>query len=450
MLEGRARWEERRRQRPDRPWLWRDDWAEGKVVWRALGGRTTWALAIVYNAILGTVALVTPLTQIREASPATLAALALLPLGGLVLIGAAVRRTLRGRDYGLFTLELETVPATPGGQLRGAIQAVCGASPGDGFDVRLTCLRTKVVARTGASSSIGWGANRLTHSRPLWQTVYNTPALPGRDRPDVVTLPVHFDLPDDLPETTRDLPEPFTRLVTRRGGNISICDSLQTMAGLPPVGTEWISWRLAIHGSLPTQLSTCSFDVPVFSTPATESGRAVQPGFEIRRSSFASVGGLRFEPVLGGGSQVVFPARSNFGCALACCLLVAIGSSLVAWVSAGAREIAGVIAALAFLFAGLFVAAVARSVKRIRIGDDEIAVTLGRWGLSRTKRFRTDQVAAIAADGMYGEEEGATFACAIRSRDGRSFRFDTTLGTDTEAETLINEIRDRVGLGSAG
>jgi hypothetical protein len=443
MLEGRARWEERRRREPDQPWLWRDDWAEGRIVWRAIGARPVWILALVFNAVLGAVALFTPFDQVRQARPAAQAALLLLPLAGLLLLAWAARRTLRGRDYGRFALAIETIPATPGGQLRGTVEAVCGEPPRDGFDVRLTCLRTKVTARPGGPG------HRTTHQTPVWQTVYNAPAGPSGERPGAVTIPVHFDIPEGLPETSREIPSPYTALARSRDGSVSISRSLQAMAGLPPLGTEWIEWRLTVQGALPTELSTCCFDVPVFEAPAPESRRSITPSFVARKASFSSVGELRFEPVRSGGSQVVFPAQSNIGWAIVCCLLLAIGAALVAWTSPGARETAGVIAGLAAVFAGLFAAVVLRSVSRIRLSGDELAVTLGRWGLVRTRRWRTDQVAAIAVDGMFGEREGATFACTIRADDGSRFRFDTGLSTDSEVQTLLREIRDRLGLRSA-
>jgi hypothetical protein len=443
MLEGRARWEEKRRQAPDQPWLWRDDWAEGRIVWKAIGVRSVWIFALVFNGILGAVALLTPVEQIKQAGPGARVALALLPLAGLLLLAWAVRRTLRGRDYGRFDLAIETVPATPGGQLRGTVEAVCGEPPREGFDVRLTCLRAKVIARSGGQG------HTTTRYTPVWQTVYNAPAGPSGERPGGVSIPVHFDIPEGLPETSREIPSPYTALARGRDGSVSISRSLQTMAGLPPIGTEWIEWRLTLQASLPTELSTCCFDVPVFEAPAAESRRSATPSFVARPPSFSSAGALRFEPVPSGGSQVVFPARSNLGWAIVCCLLLAIGASLVAWTSPGARETAGVIAGVAVVFAGLFVAAVMRSVNRIRVSGDEIAVTLGQFGLFRTRRWRADQVEAIAVDGMFGEKESSTFACTIRANDGTRFRFDTTLSTDSDVQTLLREIRDRLGLRSA-
>jgi len=443
MLDGRALWEERRRQAPDQPWLWRDDWAEGRIVWQAIGTRSLWILALVFNGFVGAVALLTPVEEIQQAGPGARVALALLPLAGLLLLAWAIRRTLRGRDYGRFVLAIETVPATPGGQLRGTVEAVCGEPPRDGFDVRLTCLRAKVIAGSGGRD------HTTVRYTPVWQTVYNAPAGPSGERPGGVTIPVHFDIPEDLPETSREIASAFATLARNRDGSVSISRSLRTMAGLPPMGTEWIEWRLALQASLPTELSTCCFDVPVFEAPAPESRRSISPSFVARPSSFSSVGALRFEPVPSGGSQVVFPARSNLAWAIVCCLLLAIGASLVAWTSPGARETAGAIAGVAVVFAGLFVAAVMRSVHRIRVSGDEIVVTLGHFGLSRTRRWRADQVEAIAVDGMFGEKESATFACAVRAKDGTRFRFDTTLSTDSDVQTLLQEIRDRLGLRSA-
>ena len=444
MPEGSQRWQARRRQQPEQPWLWRDDWAEREIIWKALGIKTLWIFAIVFNGLVGLFAWVTPSEQLHEAEPAALAAMALFPFVGLVLFAWAIRRTLRGRDYGRFALEIATLPATPGGQLRGSIEASCGGPPKGGFDVHLVCLRNKVISKrktTGSGSTA-----RTTASWPLWQDAYNTPALPSGIRRGAVTIPVHFDIPNDVQETSRDLAAPYYSLLRLRDGSASISRSLRSAAGLPAVGTEWVSWQLTIRSSLPSELSACRFDIPVFMAPAAESQRTMQPSFETRPPSFSSVGPLRFEPLLSGGTQIVFPPRKEIGWALLITLGMAIGASSVAWSSVRFREPASMFALVALVFAGLFAAAVLRSVKRVRICDGELSITLGRWGLSRTKRFRTDQIASIDTDELYGEDEGATFACAIRTKDGTKFRFDSTISSDREVETFLEEVRNRAGL----
>lgn len=446
---GQQTWETRRREKPDQPWLWRDDWSEGKVVWKALGVRSVWTMAITFNLILGIAALATPGDQIRGASAAAKVALALLLFGGLVLFAWAVRRSLRGPAFGRFALELETVPAAPGGQLRGSIEAFCGGPPRGGFDVRLTCLRTKVVRNPGSPSSrVGSATTRLTHSTPLWQSAYNTPARPNHSSRDAVGIPVHFDLPEDVAETSRDLAAPYDSLARERDGSISVARSLRAMSGLPPLGTEWIHWQLAVQGAVPTELSTCVFDVPVFAAPAEASTRTRSRSFEARPPSYSAVADLRFEPVASGGSQVAFPRRTNLGVALVCCLAAAAGASLLGWLSPGAREGAFMVGLVAVVFAGLFGAAVLRSVSRIQIREDRLDVSLGFWGLRRTKRFQRDQIAAIEADGMFGEREAATYALVLRSLDGTSFRFDSTLASEAEVEILLQEIRTRAELPS--
>jgi hypothetical protein len=99
---------------PAGPWLWRADWAAGRVddstqatMWSAWVFATLWNLISIPGAILGVRA------AVREAKPAGYTAL-LFRMVGIGLLAWAVRGTIRYRRFGASRFELSTRPGIVG------------------------------------------------------------------------------------------------------------------------------------------------------------------------------------------------------------------------------------------------------------------------------------------------------------------------------------------------
>jgi hypothetical protein len=116
------RTEQLQAEHPADPWLWREDWASGQV--NGTSGSSLlglWIRATLFNAISWITVIFLPWQQYRR-EPVTLIG-CVFPLLGINALVWAVRKTLARRQFGKTFLELATLPAPLGRELRGAIHA---------------------------------------------------------------------------------------------------------------------------------------------------------------------------------------------------------------------------------------------------------------------------------------------------------------------------------------
>ena len=173
---------------PDQPWLWREDWAAGRVKWS--GGKSTaisWVFAVFWNVISIVITAVVVPQEWTKGNHIVLLVL-LFPLIGLAMLVSAVRNTLAWRRFGQCVFEMAAVPAALGGTLEGLIQTGTRLSLEHGLHLRLSCIRR---------TTTGSGKNRSTHEEILWQDekfLKPTPASPNRS-PDIPASPFISNCP---------------------------------------------------------------------------------------------------------------------------------------------------------------------------------------------------------------------------------------------------------------
>ena len=142
------------------PWMWRADWAAGKI---EDSNRSTmfaaWLFAALWNLISLPAGFFGVRQALREESYGMLFVL-IFPAVGLGLLVWAIRATIRYRRFGVSRLELAAVPAPVGRSLRGTVVASGGLEVHGGLCVTLACVR-RVTS--------GAGKNRSTSERVLWQ-----------------------------------------------------------------------------------------------------------------------------------------------------------------------------------------------------------------------------------------------------------------------------------------
>lgn len=144
----------RRVAKPDEPWLWRDDWANGYVE-DHLAARSFFLLgfAIVWNTIVAVTILVIWRAGQVHFQPAMLA-IALFPLIGLGLLIAACYQLWRRHKYGRSRLRLNTVPIEPGVPFSGEVETHVTDLPENGFVLELRCLEHVTSARNSHESTL--------------------------------------------------------------------------------------------------------------------------------------------------------------------------------------------------------------------------------------------------------------------------------------------------------
>jgi hypothetical protein len=207
-----------RAQNPDKPWLWRKDWAAGAAQ-ESGSARLAflWMFAVLWNAVSIPAAFVLPLREARQQP--VLYVVLIFPLIGLALLFAALYGTLRRMRYGASVCHLDRVPIAPGQAFHGEIDTHVHEPPPNGFLVRLSCVR-RVSRGRNSTESLLW--------RDEQTVAYAAPSPAG------MRVPFTFTLPRDA--------EP-------------------TALTAPGVSTYW---RLDIRAEVPGIDYAAMFDLPVF------------------------------------------------------------------------------------------------------------------------------------------------------------------------------------------
>ncbi len=176
---------------PEQPWMWRDDWAQGRVnshTKKAQAG--IWFFAIFWNLVSSPVLFFIP--EEARRNPVALIGL-LFPIIGVGMLVWAARTTMRARRFGATYLEMSPLPAVPGGRVGGTIHARVSTPPAQGVMLRLTCL-----GRTTSSH----GKDRSTSETILWREERSLTANEVMLAGGEASIPVRFALPADALVTT--------------------------------------------------------------------------------------------------------------------------------------------------------------------------------------------------------------------------------------------------------
>ena len=297
VVAGRRRLEETtalKARNPAAPWLWRPDWAAGRVddssratMWLA------WVFAALWNLISAPSAVLALRSSAWREKPAVLLVL-LFPAVGVGLLVWAIRATLRYRRFGISRLELSTRPGVVGHSLAGTVRATITLRPTEGFQVALRCVHR---VTTGAR-------NRSTTETILWEEERRVAGQLSRDSAGMGTaIPVAFAIPPDA--------EP--------------CDDRDS--------DDRILWRLDVSAGVPGIDYASSFEVPVFRTDlsaqpptATEAALAAPVAVDSYRQPADS----RIEvTTTRRGTEILLPAARNPGAATGITLFLALWSGVI-------------------------------------------------------------------------------------------------------------------------
>jgi hypothetical protein len=329
----------------------------------------------------------------------------LFPAVGIGLLAWAVRSTLRYRRYGTSRLELTTVPAPVGRELRGIVVASGLLETRETLGVTLTCVRR--VTR-------GAGKNRSTTETVLWQEEQRVRGTQSRRAEGMVTsVPVAFRIPADAEPA--DSTDPRDQVV----------------------------WRLAVSADVPGVDYHSAFEVPVFRTAddgggdgEAASSLAVQPFVQPPSSRIKVTRNRR-------GTEIVFPAARNPGASAGLTAFLAIWL-LVVWALVHFE------APLLFrvIFAGfalLLVAAAAGSwfsVSRVSIGDGSVTVARGLFVPWREQRLAAGDIAEVRT--RIGMQVGGTpyYDLMLVGNNGRKVPAGRAIRDKREAEWLADTVRE--------
>lgn len=398
---------------PASPWLWRPDWASGRIV---DSGRVTMFTAWVFAAFWNLISLPTGFLGVRaavqEGKPEALLAL-LFPLVGIGLVGWAVHATLRYRKYGVSRLELSTIPGAIGRTLTGMVRAPAGMQADSGFEVTLTCVR-RVRTRSGKNTS--------TSESVLWQDERVVSGEPSRGAAAMEThIPVAFRLPPDA--------QP--------------CDDTDS--------NNRVLWRLRLSASVPGVDYEAQFEVPVFRTSASdqplsaEEERIIQhslvgAGYEQAADSRIVVTSNRR------GTEMLFPAARNPGAATSVTLF------LLLWLGCiglqlyfRAPLVFPILTGLVGVLILVGVLDLWLGVSRVRVDGGTLAWATGYLIPGRERTLPKSDIADVVV--AIGMQAGTTvyYDVAVVRKNGKKIKVGRSVRDKREAEWLAGRIKQALG-----
>ncbi len=408
--------DERKIQHPDKPWLWRKDWASRRIQDSNRSSLNyTWFFAVFWDLISAPLSLtVLPREVLQNRNYPALLGL-LFPLVGAGLLIWAIRATLRWKKFGTSVLELETLPGVIGGHLKGLLQTRTALLPEEGLSLKLTCINRTVS---------GSGKNRSVNEKILWRERQVIPKDRIEARVQGSSIPFTFEVPYDAKETDRK--------------NMD----------------NAILWYVDAAASVPGVDYAAQFEVPLFRTsesdpdfvPAREAEVPEQMAEDFTHTG--SHGGITVRPGQRGGTEVYFAPARNVRVALVLTVFTLIWSAVIWFMMTHGAPI------LFPIFFGLFdlillyaVLQLWFGVSKVLIESGQLTVTSGLLWLGVSKVIPCSQVEDIKISiGMQSGGRSGTpyYNIELITNDKKKVSLGRSIKDKRHAEWLATAMKDAV------
>jgi hypothetical protein len=398
---------------PDEPWMWRDDWAQGRVHSQTKFNMiSAWGFAALWNLVSAPVLVFVHPAKIQH-EPKLLIAL-IFPLAGMGLLIRAIRETLRWFEFGDTTFEMTTLPCVMGRDLRGTIVARFPHTPDHGIRLKLSCVNRIVT---------GSGNNQSTSEKILWRderTISAAELCPG---PTGVSVPVSFHVPLD----------------TRQSDSSN--------------SRNEILWLLEADASVPGVDYKETFELPVFKTkdsPLTDETPKFTDAAAIRNPPAST--SILVRPSSDGGTEFYFPAARNRSFAAGTTVFGLLWTG-VTWGTVLMH--ASFIFPVAFgLFDLLFIYIILQlwtGTSTVVVGVDSVKVRDGLFGAGRFREIPWTEVSTIqlSIGAQSGGASGTPYYDIQLVRcNGLKVVLGHTVRDKQEAEWIVAEMKRLTGLGA--
>ena len=397
---------------PAEPWLWREDWAQGRVNSKTRSSMfSSLIFAVFWNLISMPVAFLALPQAVKQKGPIAYLVL-IFPAIGVVLLIYAIRRTIAFFEFGNTCFEMASVPGVVGLELKGQIQARFPHSPDHGIHLRLSCVH-RVTAGSGDSQS--------TSETIVWRDETDLSSWQLYPGPTGTTIPVAFHIPlDAQPSEKRNARDQFVWI-------------LEALADVPGVDYHDI------------------FEVPVFRTAQTptqaeaEKFAAHDPAKAVTRPDRLTVK-MR---VTAAGTEFYFPAARNKNFAASTTVFGLIFSSITYFLI----HHAPIIFPLAFGFFSFLLLYITVQLwlgtTRVVIGGGGLTVQAGLLGGGKVRPIAFSEIASIS-DKITAQQGGSTgipyYDIELTLRDGKTVTLGRGLRDKHEAAWLVDEMRQLVGV----
>jgi hypothetical protein len=387
----------------ERPWLQRADWSTGRIVPSSQqAGMLLWIFVFFWCIVSGLISLAVVPQQLHQGNRAALIAL-IFPVIGLALFFFAWRTTSAWRRFGRSVFTMPTVPAPPGGTLEGQIEFPGKSQPKHGWHVALTCIRRSV---SGPVNNL-----RITE-KMLWRDEKWLRSDLPRKNANVTTIPVHFQLPTDKPEST-------------------------------PESGEGTHWKLEAWAQFPGPDYNMIFEVPVFKTAeapkvSEDTTLSYQVSLdEIRKQIHSQI----HVAALGNGKEFIFPHARNPGFAMGATAVCFIWTIIVALLLLKhAPPLLPSIFGVIDLLMLYFVADLWFRRSHVMISDGTIKIQTGWLGLKQQRSLKISDAASFMAESGAVVGHTAYYDLKLRAKDGKDWTLAKNLGHKPEADWLAREM----------
>jgi hypothetical protein len=391
---------------PAEPWLWREDWAQGRVQSKTRNNTIAgWIFTLLWNLVSMPVAFLV-LPQAARQKGAAVYIVLIFPVVGVYLLVNTIRQTIAYFEFGKTYFEMSSVPGVVGRELKGQIQARFPHSPDRGVKLRLSCVH-RVTSGSGNSQS--------TWETIQWRDeaeVSSTQLFPG---PTGTTIPVSFRIPLDAPPTEK------------RSCNDEFLWTLEALADVPGVDYHDI------------------FEIPVFRTAQTpargEAETVVAPGARpavARPDAITIVVRQQTD-----GAEFYFPAARNKGFAASLTLFLLIFSAVTYFLI----HRAPFIFPFAFGFFSLLLFYIDLQLwlqtTRVLIGNSSMTLQSGWLGGGKLQQIAFSEIASIT-DRITAQQGGGSgtpfYDIELTLRDGKRVTLGHTVRDKRETEWLVAEM----------
>jgi MFS family permease len=404
-----ARQRQLQAEHPAEPWLWRADWAAGRVQSRTENNLIlTWVGTIFWNLISFPVAIFVVPMAVTQKDPVAYAAL-VFPAVGIFLLVYAIRQTIAFLEFGKTYFEMASVPGVVGRELKGCIQARFPHSPDHGVTLRLSSVHRYET---------GSGNTQSTHENILWRE--EKELNPGQlcPGPTGTTIPVAFKIPFNAQPTEKVGPrDEFLWL-------------LEATANVPGIDYHDI-FEIPVFRTAqsPTEAEAVAEEA-AFAAPAIGATRPQQPTIQVR-------------PVAD-GTEFYFAAARNTSFGISTTIFAAIFGGIGYFLT---HTRAPFIFPVAFGGFGLLIGYISVQMwlgtTRVVIGSS-LTLQSGLLGGGKVKQIALTDIATIT-DRITSQQGGGTgtpyYDIEMTLQSGKKLTLGRTVRDKQEAEWLVGEMR---------
>ncbi|MEN8183380.1 MAG: hypothetical protein ABFS46_12685 [Myxococcota bacterium] len=401
---------------PDAPWLWREDWAAGRVS-SAHGAQALviWVIAVVFSGFSVPLVLQAPEAAKADGFGVWLFA-ALFPLASVGLLYWAAQSTLRWRRFRNLSFELSTIPGVVGGRLEGVAHLGRTIQPQSGFTLRLSCLRRRRRARK-------------TEEETIWQEEIVVPSMRAARGPLGSAVPVGFEVPFEAEPSSAD-----------------------------PMRLPSVQWRLEILADLPGADLYGFFEVPVFKTDQSsetiterlhvdgdEPSEDPAPASPLHDSLSTGIQdeSIRVTPLSGPGNpvEIHLPAGRNRAGALALTLFTGLWNGFILWVSGevpGLFKLALAPFGLVGMLLAVFVPAAWLQATTLRAERGRLSIHRRMLGMGSPKTIDAREIDSFAPEAKGGNSGKAAFSVRLRQPGRKPKLLVSDLRSKADAEAIAH------------